>query len=725
MKTRVVVLGAGFGGLELTTMLSDAFGDAIDIVLIDKGDAFVFGFSKLDVMFGRQLPAAVRHPYRDIVKPGVRFLQTMVRSIDPAARRAVTDAGTFDADVLVVALGADYDLAATPGLVEGGNEFYSVAGAFALRDVLPRFERGPAIVGVCGKSFKCPPAPSETALLLHDYLTARGRREATEISVVMPFGTPIPPSPDTSQAILAAFAERGITFVKDSLVKALDPARKVAVLSDGTEMPYELFLGIPVHRVPQVVVESGLAAHPHDWVPVNKQTLETKFPGVYAVGDVNGVGTPKAGVFAEGSAQVVAAAIIAQLRGGPSPEAYKGQGSCYVEFGHGQVGRVDVDFLSGPKPSGHVPGAFGGAGRRESALRIEPASALVRTPASNAGLNRAVIEAFASTDFVVRQLPRPAGPNTLEVRGQGNTQFDDGREAPVGIGVDSGEQNLLELRIDLGILVDTPADVGGPRPFIAGEHRVEHRAQREQIRSRIGRLTGQLWRRVSGSGRRIIEDPSRVPGGLVRRFEVDNPDHRLAAFPPAEDVHGIEIDVPDLQTMKLGQRLGNLDHRSEMGDLPGGDSFRADGRRQWPLVKERHGQIDAVVAQASVFPQHWKVLRVRQLSVDGRKAGDFVREILLVDKARLRGHFDQHVRPTPLVASDVELMAAMFPGRMPAAGGREPMDAPELIEGRGLAVDIDRGAVGHDGPLLPEQGGERQARDLAEAELSPTRCARV
>jgi sulfide:quinone oxidoreductase len=352
MKTRVVVLGAGFGGLELTTMLSDAFGDAIDVVLIDKSDAFVFGFSKLDVMFGRQLPAAVRHPYRDIVKPGVRFVQTAVRAIDPEARRTVTDEGTFDADVLVVALGADYDPAATPGLVDGGHEFYSVPGAFAVRDILARFEGGPAIVGVCGKSFKCPPAPSETALMLHDYLTARGRRAATDISLVMPFGTPIPPSPETSQAILAAFAERGIRFVKDQLVKALDPARRVVVLADGTEMPYALFLGVPVHRVPQVVVDSGLAAHPHDWVPVNKQTLETRFPGAYAVGDVNGVGTPKAGVFAEGSAQIVAKAIIAQLRGGPRPDAYKGQGSCYVEFGHGQVGRVDVDFLSGPKPRG-------------------------------------------------------------------------------------------------------------------------------------------------------------------------------------------------------------------------------------------------------------------------------------------------------------------------------------------------------------------------------------
>ena len=352
MKTRVVVLGAGFGGLELTTLLSDALGDAIDVVLVDKAGAFVFGFSKLDVMFGRRSAASVQHVYRDIVKPGIRFVQTTVRSIDPAARRTVTDAGTLEADMLVVALGADYDLAATPGLVEGGSEFYSVPGAFAMPEVLSRFDRGAAIVGVTGKSFKCPPAPSEAALLLHDHLTQRGRRAATAITLVMPFGTPVPPSPDTSQAILAAFAERGITFVKDNLVKSLDPGRKVAVLSDGIELSYQLFLGIPVHRVPEVVVDAGLAAHAHDWVPVNKHTLETRFPGVYAVGDVNGVGTPKAGVFAEGAARVVAEAIIARVRGGSPPVAYKGQGSCYVEFGHDQVGRVDVDFLSGPKPTG-------------------------------------------------------------------------------------------------------------------------------------------------------------------------------------------------------------------------------------------------------------------------------------------------------------------------------------------------------------------------------------
>lgn len=351
MRTRVVVLGAGFGGLELTTILSDAFGEKMDIVLVDKADSFVFGYSKLDVMFGKRTAGEVRHAYRQIVKPGVRFVQSTVRSIDPVARRVVTDAGAFDADTLVVALGADYDVAATPGLAEGGHEFYSVSGAAALREVLPRFERGPAIVGITGKTFKCPPAPSETVLLLHDYLTGRGRRSATEISLIMPFGTPVPPSPDTSQALLAAFAARGIRFVKDSLVQSLDPLRKVAVLQDGTEMPFGLFLGVPVHRVPKVVAESGLA-EADGWIPVDKKTLATRFPGVYAVGDVNGVGTPKAGVFAEGSARVVAKALIAELRGGAPPAPYDGAGSCYVEFGNDLVARVDVNFLSGPKPTG-------------------------------------------------------------------------------------------------------------------------------------------------------------------------------------------------------------------------------------------------------------------------------------------------------------------------------------------------------------------------------------
>jgi sulfide:quinone oxidoreductase len=129
MKLRVVVLGAGFGGLDLSTVLSDAIGDNLDLTLIDKNVTFLFGFSKLDVMFGRKAPDAVRLPYRNIVKPGVQFHQETITAIYPKARCITTDRVTYDADVLVIALGADYDQSAAPGLVQGGNEFYSFTGA--------------------------------------------------------------------------------------------------------------------------------------------------------------------------------------------------------------------------------------------------------------------------------------------------------------------------------------------------------------------------------------------------------------------------------------------------------------------------------------------------------------------------------------------------------------------------------------------------------------------
>jgi sulfide:quinone oxidoreductase len=352
---RILILGAGFGGLELSTRLSEEFGDELDLVVIDQRDGFVFVFGfKLDVMFGRALPSAVVHPYRDLAKPGVRFVQTTIRSIDPAAKRVETDAGDFEADIVVVALGADLVPSATPGLVEGGHEFYTVPGAFALRDVLPRFDGGRVIVGVTSTPFKCPPAPSETVLLMHDYLSERGIRDDSDISLVMPFGVPIPPSPAASEALLVAFAERGINWHPERLVIGLDPERRVVMLSDGVEMPYDLFLGVPVHRVPAVVEASGLAVD--GWVPVNPLTLETALSGVYAVGDGTSVGTPKAGVFAEGQASVLAAQIGAHIRGNTEPGTYDGRGVCYLEFGRDLVARVDVTFVSGEAPVGDFEG---------------------------------------------------------------------------------------------------------------------------------------------------------------------------------------------------------------------------------------------------------------------------------------------------------------------------------------------------------------------------------
>jgi sulfide:quinone oxidoreductase len=287
------------------------------------------------------------------VKPGVEFVQTTVNRIDPAAKRIETDAGPFDADILVVALGADLHPQATPGLLEGGHEFYTEPGAYALREVLASFDGGRVIVGVTSTPFKCPPAPSETALLVHDLLRRRGLLGRSSVSLVMPLPSPIPPSPDASAHLLATFEDRGIGFQPGRLVRRLDADRGVAVDTDGELIGYDLFLGVPRHVAPPVVVEAGLTVD--GWIPVDPATLRTRFPDVYAVGDVTSVGTPKAGVFAEGQAAVVAREIVAQVEGttGENP-TYDGVGVCYFEVGGDAVAKVQVTFVPGRAPFGHL-----------------------------------------------------------------------------------------------------------------------------------------------------------------------------------------------------------------------------------------------------------------------------------------------------------------------------------------------------------------------------------
>ena len=355
MPTRVLVLGAGFGGLEIATILSERLGGRVAVTVIDKSDAFVFGYSKLDVMFGHTTADAVQLSYKDIVKPGVTLLRETVSSIDPKSKRAVTSAGTHEADVLVVALGADYDVSATPGVVLGENEFYSVEGAIRMRDVLTTFRRGSAVIGVCGAPYKCPPAPSECALMLHDYLVERGARADCTITMVNPLPSPVPPSPETSKALIAEFAARAIEYIPSHRVARVDSSRKVVVLDDGRELPCDLFLGVPKNRAPQVVADAGLTEG--DWVVVDPATLETRFPDVYAIGDLANTGAPKAGVFAEATAKTVGANLVAKIESRDATAKYSGAGSCYIEFGGGRVARVDVDFFSGPRPTGsyHAP----------------------------------------------------------------------------------------------------------------------------------------------------------------------------------------------------------------------------------------------------------------------------------------------------------------------------------------------------------------------------------
>jgi sulfide:quinone oxidoreductase len=348
VPTRVLILGAGFGGLELSTRLSEDLGDDVRVTLIDQNDSFVFGFTKLDVMFGRRRLEEVRLAYGGVERPNVEFRQETVTSIDAENKRVVTDRAVHDADILVVALGADLDIGATPGLSQCGHEFYTPEGAARAAGILSDFEAGSIVVAVLGGFFKCPPAPYETAFMIHDYLTRRGVRGACTISLVTPMPKPIPVSDDVSDAILRACDERGIAHFHGVWVERLDPKRSVAELRDGRTVPFDLLLAVPVHRAAKVAVDSKLTDD--GWIAVDPTTFATRFRDVYAVGDITSAPVPRAGVIAESEASTVADVLLARLNGGPPPPPFAGEVACYVEMGDGAIGKVNVNFLSGPAP---------------------------------------------------------------------------------------------------------------------------------------------------------------------------------------------------------------------------------------------------------------------------------------------------------------------------------------------------------------------------------------
>ena len=278
-----------------------------------------------------------------------------------------------------------------------------MAGAETLRDVLPAFPGGDVIIGVLGPFYKCPAAPYECAMMLHDLLEKQGVRDKSTIKIFTPMGVPIPISEDASTRILEGFEARGIEFHPQEVVASLDGATHTATMRDGHELHYDLFLGIPVHRAPAVVEASGLAVD--GWIPVDHTTFATSFPGVYAVGDITSAPVPRVGVIAEGEAGTVADVLIHQLKGGAEPPPYPGVATCYVEFGGAEVAKFDVNFLGGPVAVRCVRRAVGRAGRVEEGVRRDAPEALVRpgvaapTRAGGGGTSRSpVVSSPRSSD---------------------------------------------------------------------------------------------------------------------------------------------------------------------------------------------------------------------------------------------------------------------------------------------------------------------------------------
>ena len=352
----IVIVGGGVGGLVAAKRLRRSLGGGHRVTVIDRARDHVFQPSLLWVADGTRRPERLSRPLSRLNRRDVSFRLGAVHGLDLRARRVHLADGEVPYDYLLVAPGAELRPEALPGLSEGGRNLYALEGAAGLDADLSRFQGGRLVVLVAAMPFKCPAAPYEAAMLLEARLRNQGVRGRAEVALYTPEPQPMPVAgPLLGAAVRAMLNSRGIAYFPGHTPVAIDPSSRTIRFASGDVASYDLLVFVPPHAAPAFVVEAGLAPA-GGWVKVDPKTLATPFERVWAVGDVtgiplpNGKSLPKAGVFAEGQADVVARNIAALVRGAAPAAEFSGEGACFVEMGGGRAGFATGNFYATPDP---------------------------------------------------------------------------------------------------------------------------------------------------------------------------------------------------------------------------------------------------------------------------------------------------------------------------------------------------------------------------------------
>lgn len=369
MNSRIVILGGGFGGISAANSLRELLGSEHDIVVVDASPRFAVGAGQTWMALGDRRYSEISRSRVTLLDRGVRFLEAQVEKIDLAKRSVITDQETIAFDYLVIALGADVDANGVPGIDEA-HTFYTAEGAERLRPALEKFRGGDVVLLIARTPFKCPPAPYEGALLLHDFFSRRPEvADRVRLSLWTSEPQPMPTAgPEIGKFIAGELTRRGIAYHPLKKTSRVDATARRIFFEDGSEVPFDLLIAVPPHQAPKVVRDAGLV-DASGWIPIDADSFQPKTVtddvkgSVYAIGDVTAMplpgryradvalSLPKAGVFAEAQGRIVAHRVAAQILGRTSSEAFDGEGFCYVELGGGVAVRSDGSFFAMPHPT--------------------------------------------------------------------------------------------------------------------------------------------------------------------------------------------------------------------------------------------------------------------------------------------------------------------------------------------------------------------------------------
>jgi sulfide:quinone oxidoreductase len=367
MGQKLLVLGAGIGGLSVVKELTESVGDLgdLEITVVDEDFSHFLGFTLPWVMRGWRGRDSVPIRPCSAALAGVHQVVGTVCAIDPAARTvSLTDNTELGFDALVIATGARNAIDKIAGLrtaVERGSavHYYSADAASQAHQALREFTGGSLVFLVTSQPYRCPVAPYEGSLLAADLLRDNGSRSRTGISVYSPEKHPMPSAgPFAGPELVELLSDNGIAFFGDHAVDFIDPDHKEIHFLHGTVVEFDLLVFIPPHEPAVTLDGSG-------WISVDATTMQTEFPGIFAIGDTttitspSGRPLPKAAVFAKNGAKAAAANALHYLGKTDTDTALSGEGYCYVDTGSGESALGQGNFFTMPHPAIHLSAPSG------------------------------------------------------------------------------------------------------------------------------------------------------------------------------------------------------------------------------------------------------------------------------------------------------------------------------------------------------------------------------
>ncbi|WP_415383429.1 NAD(P)/FAD-dependent oxidoreductase [Halosimplex sp. TS25] len=355
MTRHIVVVGGGTGGTVLANDLADRLGAEIDagdvrVTLIDDDPDHVYKPVWLYVPFGQREPADGRRPLGDLVDDRIDLRTDRVTGIDTDAKRLSLrrSSASVEYDYLTLATGSTLAPEDIPGLAEGGHDFYSEAGATALREELLSFTEGTLVLSVVGTPHMCPAAPLEFVFMADSWFRERGLRDDVDVVYTYPIQR-VHGNPHIAEWARPLMDERDIQVETFFNAESVDPEEQTITSMEGTELDYDLLVDIPPHSGVDLIEEAGLG---DGWVDVDKHTLEAEAAeDVYALGDTADTGVPNAGSVAHYQAGVVGQRLASEVRGRPATATYDGKTLCFIETGMDAASFVEFDYENPPSPA--------------------------------------------------------------------------------------------------------------------------------------------------------------------------------------------------------------------------------------------------------------------------------------------------------------------------------------------------------------------------------------